>query len=377
MRFFKPTFPCLVALAAVALVSTASGVRAVPAKVLARGHTTGSSVTIPAIGRAPVTESPVTIPAIGRVPVTASPTTIPKPTVIPYTEAALADQVKVVPGLLGKLPANLFSGYLVVGSKHIAYTFAESWNDASTDPVFATFSGGPGGDTMEIFLTEQGPFRVTPDANSTTEAGNLILNQYSFQAFGSGLYITNPVGTGYSYSTDPADYSYTDENVLAANLGAVQAFYAKFPQYAGNDLHINTESYGGHYGPQLAQAIIQNATEINLKSLFVINPINNFAEVQYSGRFGTLYGIMENCVDPTGNADSLYWQSAGCTTATNVALAEFDGLNISPYGARPPPPLHRYRLADARQVQILTPLFCFLLFCLANLRHRHSTTDAP
>jgi carboxypeptidase C (cathepsin A) len=60
------------------------------------------------------------------------------------------------------------------------------------------------------------------------------------------LYVDQPIGTGFSYGTDP-----TTSTVTAAPYvwKLLQAFFAQFPQYENRDFGIFTESYGGHYGP--------------------------------------------------------------------------------------------------------------------------------
>jgi carboxypeptidase C (cathepsin A) len=63
------------------------------------------------------------------------------------------------------------------------------------------------------------------------------------------LYVDQPIGTGFSYGTDP-----TTSTVTAAPYvwKLIQAFYAQFPQYENRNFGIFTESYGGHYGPEFA-----------------------------------------------------------------------------------------------------------------------------
>jgi carboxypeptidase C (cathepsin A) len=60
------------------------------------------------------------------------------------------------------------------------------------------------------------------------------------------LYVDQPIGTGFSYGTDPVTSTVTAAPYVWKLL---QAFYAQFPQYENRDFGIFTESYGGHYGP--------------------------------------------------------------------------------------------------------------------------------
>jgi carboxypeptidase C (cathepsin A) len=75
------------------------------------------------------------------------------------------------------------------------------------------------------------------------------LNPYSFNTYANMLYVDQPIGTGFSYGTDP-----TTSTVTAAPYvwKLIQAFYAQFPQYENRNFGIFTESYGGHYGPEFA-----------------------------------------------------------------------------------------------------------------------------
>ena len=61
-------------------------------------------------------------------------------------------------------------------------------------------------------------------------------------------------------------------------------FSTKFPQYRAHDFYLATESYGGHYGPQLAKEIVDrnaqldanDVNKITLKALLIGNPYNDF-----------------------------------------------------------------------------------------------------
>jgi carboxypeptidase C (cathepsin A) len=69
------------------------------------------------------------------------------------------------------------------------------------------------------------------------------------------LYIESPVGVGFSYS-DTNDYACNDDRTANENRGAVEAFFASFPEYKKNKFFITGESYAGIYVPTLAEAIL-------------------------------------------------------------------------------------------------------------------------
>jgi carboxypeptidase C (cathepsin A) len=144
--------------------------------------------------------------------------------------------------------------------------FVESESDPSSDPVLIWLNGGPGCSSLDGFLYEHGPFRVSTraavDANgdATTEAFlTPFANAWSKTA--STLYIEAPVGVGFSYSSaaDPLpDYQCTDDTAAEDNLMAVKAFFDKFPDFRAVDLLITGESYAGIYVPTLAEAILND-----------------------------------------------------------------------------------------------------------------------
>lgn len=53
--------------------------------------------------------------------------------------------------------------------------------------------------------------------------------------------------------------------VAEDNYEALQNFFTKFPSFLSNDFYVFAESYGGIYGPTLAQKIVANPGSINFK----------------------------------------------------------------------------------------------------------------
>ncbi|KAE9368214.1 carboxypeptidase-like protein S1 [Stipitochalara longipes BDJ] len=139
---------------------------------------------------------------------------------------------------------NQYSGYLSVGSnENMWFWFFEARNNATTAPLATWFNGGPGCSSMIGLFQENGPCHFV-NGDSTPS-----LNPYSFNEYANMLYVDQPIGTGFSYGTDP-----TTSTVTAAPYvwKLLQAFFAQFPQYESRDFGIFTESYGGHYGPEFA-----------------------------------------------------------------------------------------------------------------------------
>jgi len=101
------------------------------------------------------------------------------------------------------------------------------------------------------------------------------------------VFIEQPCGVGFSYSdqTDPygndGDYVTNDAQAAKDNYELIQAFLDRFSQFRKNDLYITSESYGGHYMPQLAQEIVDRNTKgvdfiLNFKGFMVGNPATTF-----------------------------------------------------------------------------------------------------
>jgi carboxypeptidase C (cathepsin A) len=82
-----------------------------------------------------------------------------------------------------------------------------------------------------------------------------VLNEYSWNKEANMLYIESPAGVGFSYCVNMKDCNFDDMSSSVDNLGALQDFYFKFPEYLSHDLYISGESYAGVYVPYLAYQI--------------------------------------------------------------------------------------------------------------------------
>lgn len=176
--------------------------------------------------------------------------------------APAQDEVKALPTWNSALPSKHYSGYLNASdTKHLHYYFVEAYNDPQNAPLVFWTNGGPGCSSLDGFIYEHGPFRLTPDDN-----GALQLTQFeqTWVTVANMLYLEAPVGVGFSYSDDPAtDYKCTDDTTANDSLKAVEAFFEKFPEMKttangkARDFFLTGESYGGIYVPTLAEAIVK------------------------------------------------------------------------------------------------------------------------
>ncbi|KAL6703707.1 hypothetical protein ACN47E_009401 [Coniothyrium glycines] len=209
-----------------------------------------------------------------------------------------------------------YSGYVdLTPDIHVFFWFFESRNKPASDPFTLWLNGGPGSDSLIGLFEENGPCMI--DDQLTT-----YYNPYSWNNVSNMLYISQPVGTGFSYqqqgvgSFNPLseDFHYNSSdwpatgrwplleplnngtidttdlaaaaawNVFQALLAAIPKFDAKLGALdAARDFNLFTESYGGHYGPAFFSYFynrnleIENGTikgyPLNFNSLGIINGI--------------------------------------------------------------------------------------------------------
>ncbi|XP_043703126.1 serine carboxypeptidase-like [Telopea speciosissima] len=172
------------------------------------------------------------------------------------------------------------AGYYQLKNSYAArmfYFFFESRN-RKEDPVVIWLSGGPGCSSELAVFYENGPFTI---------ANNLSLqwNDYGWDKVSNLLYVDQPTGTGFSYSSDKRDIRHDEKGVGDDLYDFLQAFFAEHPEYAKNDFYITGESYAGHYIPAVAARVHQGnkakeGIHINLKGFAIGNGLTDPA-MQY------------------------------------------------------------------------------------------------
>ncbi|OSS47146.1 hypothetical protein B5807_09919 [Epicoccum nigrum] len=185
-----------------------------------------------------------------------------------------------------------YAGYISLNEKtDMFFWFFEARENPREKPLTLWLNGGPGSDSLIGLFQEHGPCNVTEDLKTQ-------LNPYSWNEHSNMLYLSQPVGVGFSYETTEVDdkgrYSLVDyertNTTEAAAIGAwhiLQAFLELSPQLDADikNLTFNlwTESYGGHYGPGFydyfyqQNEAIRNGTvkgvELRMDTLGIINGI--------------------------------------------------------------------------------------------------------
>ncbi|KAH8722788.1 Alpha/Beta hydrolase protein [Phaeosphaeriaceae sp. PMI808] len=185
-----------------------------------------------------------------------------------------------------------YAGYISLNEKtNMFFWFFEARDKPSEKPLTLWLNGGPGSDSLIGLFQEHGPCNVTKDLKTEW-------NPYSWNEHSNMLYLSQPVGVGFSYETTNTDskgrYSLVDSDTAntteAAAVGAwhiLQAFLDLSPQLDPDitnfTFNLWTESYGGHYGPgfynyfyQQNQAIRNGSVkgvELQMDTLGIINGI--------------------------------------------------------------------------------------------------------
>lgn len=157
------------------------------------------------------------------------------------------------------------------------YFFFESRN-SKKDPVVIWLTGGPGCSSELAVFYENGPFTI---ANNMS----LMWNDYGWDKASNLIYVDQPTGTGFSYSSDGRDLRHNEKGVSNDLYDFLQAFFTEHPDYARNDFYITGESYAGHYIPAFASRVYQGnkakeGIHINLKGFAIGNGLTDPA-IQY------------------------------------------------------------------------------------------------
>ncbi|CAL3962341.1 unnamed protein product [Diplocarpon coronariae] len=249
--------------------------------------------------------------------------TTPQNITIRYKEPGKEGVCETTPGV------NSYSGYIDLDeNSHTFFWFFEARNNPKEAPITLWLNGGPGSDSMYGLLEELGPCNVTK--NLTTQ-----INPFSWTEASNMLFLSQPLGTGFSYSSkgegslNPYTGVYEDSSfdgvrgrypvinasaLSTTDLSAVaawhvlQGFLGALPQLdpeiTSKEFNLWTESYGGHYGPAFfnhfmeQNQMIANGSsqgiQLNFNSLGIINGIiDAYTQVPFYPEFAVhnTYGI--------------------------------------------------------------------------------------
>ncbi|KAG9136611.1 hypothetical protein Leryth_020278 [Lithospermum erythrorhizon] len=173
------------------------------------------------------------------------------------------------------------AGYYQIQHSYAAkmfYFFFESRN-SKKDPVVIWLTGGPGCSSELALFFENGPFKISNNLS-------LEWNEYGWDQASNLLYVDQPIGTGFSFSTDKRDVVHDETGVGNDLYDFLQTFFVEHPELAENDFYITGESYAGHYIPAIAARVHQGnkakeGIHINLKGFAIGNGLTDPA-IQYA-----------------------------------------------------------------------------------------------
>ncbi|XP_050307027.1 venom serine carboxypeptidase-like [Anthonomus grandis grandis] len=187
---------------------------------------------------------------------------------------------------------EFYSGYLQVDKvfdNNLFFYFFPSEGDYLKDPVLLWLQGGPGAPAGYGLFLINGPFIVNKNYS-------VDLREYRWTKNHSVLYIDNPVGTGFSFTTKNG-YAQNQTKVGEDLYEALLQFFTLFSEIQGNDFCIIGESYAGKYVPAIGYTILQNNPtadlKINLKSLATGNGLSDAVHQSNYGDYLYQIGLVD------------------------------------------------------------------------------------
>ncbi|XP_047321012.1 serine carboxypeptidase-like 18 [Impatiens glandulifera] len=190
--------------------------------------------------------------------------------------------VRRLPGFDGDLPFKLETGYINVDdSVEMFYYFVESEGNPNKDPLFLWLTGGPGCSAFSGLIYEAGPL------------------EYNFEGFGGGLpklryypygrtkissiiFLDEPVGTGFSYSTTKEGWQSSDSISADQSYKFLLKWLDQHPQYASLPVFVGGDSYAGLIVPLVVKKIVDgnengmHSFTIDLKGYLAGSPLTDW-----------------------------------------------------------------------------------------------------
>ena len=253
-----------------------------------------------------------------------------RPSVLQRTKEAEHDRITHLPGLTEDVSFEQFSGYIdAAPTRHIFYWYVESEKDPDQAPIVWWSNGGPGCSGLLGFGAEHGPFIIT-------RKGKLHPSTYSWNKVANMLYVEQPAGVGYSYVDNPEDKVTGDAQAAVDNYQFILNFLERFPERRKNPFYLASESYGGHYIPQLALEILERDVDhkINFQGFMVGNPYvdpytNMVAQFESYYSHGLVAKPLFDKWDRECNSPDT-WETEHCDKVTDQMFDQF-GDGINPY----------------------------------------------
>uniref|UniRef100_A0A1J3I7C5 Serine carboxypeptidase-like 18 n=1 Tax=Noccaea caerulescens TaxID=107243 RepID=A0A1J3I7C5_NOCCA len=173
--------------------------------------------------------------------------------------------------------------YIGVGEEEktqLFYYFIKSENNPEEDPLLLWLSGGPGCTSLSALAFEIGPLTFKTEGNSGG-LPSLVSTSYSWTKVASIIFLDQPVGTGFSYSTAPLADKPSDTGEVKQTYEFLQKWLVKYPEFVSNPLYVGGDSYAGLVVPAIVQQISTgnengNKPLVNLKGYVIGNPTTDY-----------------------------------------------------------------------------------------------------
>jgi len=201
--------------------------------------------------------------------------------IITSHQLELADRTLKYSATVGKMPLKDEKDKIAAQIFYTAYTL-DTDGDPAARPLIFVFNGGPGSASIWLHMGALGPKRVDMGAEGFMPAPpyKLIDNTHTWLDLGDLVFI-DPVGTGYSRASDPAD----NEKYwgLEADLAAVGEFirlYLSREKRWTSPLYLAGESYGTTRAAGLAGHLIDRGIAFN--GVVLISTVMNFQTLRFT-----------------------------------------------------------------------------------------------
>lgn len=211
-------------------------------------------------------------------------------------------RVKSLPGLRVHDLVH-YAGHVEIDASrdaNIFYWLFESTSKAKDVPIIIWLNGGPGCSSMIGQFIEVGPLGLT-------EKGDMTLNQHAWSKVGHLLFIDQPVGTGYSFTSKGGHCKNDHECNRDFYLFMINFFklHNRFMTrndkggYATRRIIMTGESHAGHVIPSFTKFVIEKNAEgalnqivLNIDSVAIgngwIDPLEQYDVAEYSHSMGLI-----------------------------------------------------------------------------------------
>jgi len=193
----------------------------------------------------------------------------------------LVDSPLAYSATVGKMPLKDESGKIAAQIFYTAYTLADA-ADPAARPLIFVFNGGPGSASIWLHMGALGPKRVDMGAEGFMPPPpyKLIDNAHTWLDLGDLVFI-DPVGTGYSRASDPADNEkYWGLETDLESVGEFIRLYLSRNQRWTSPLYLAGESYGTTRAAGLAGHLIDRGIAFN--GVVLISTVMNFQTLRFT-----------------------------------------------------------------------------------------------